>query len=106
MASSDGFYITLPSDGLMATFPNNTVAQFKTLLPQTIDLTDGEWEVGLSEMMYGISVKNISQEEAFFDMLITQEFSSQIKYPNHFKINRFHMEKNLHYAPVEMFHLS
>ena len=43
MASSDGIYLTLPSDGSMATFPN-TVAQFKTLLPQTIDLTDGELE--------------------------------------------------------------
>ena len=42
MANSDGFYLTLPSDGSMATFPNNTVAQFKTLLPQRIDLTDGE----------------------------------------------------------------
>ena len=53
MANSDGCYLTLPSDGWMATFPNNTVAQFKTLLPQRIDLTEGEWEVGLSEMMYG-----------------------------------------------------
>ena len=93
MTSSDGFYLTLPSDGSMATFPNNTVAQFKTLLPQRIDLTDGEWEVGLSEMMYGTSVKNIFQEEAFFDLLITQEFSSQIRDPNFFQINRFYMEK-------------
>ena len=81
MAKNDGFYLILHSDGSMATFPNNTVAHFKTLLPQTIDLTDGEWEVGLSEMMYGTSVKNISHEEAFFDMLITQEFSSQIRDP-------------------------
>ena len=49
--------------------------------------------MGLSEMIYGTSVKNISHEESFFDMLITQEFSPQIKDPNHFQINRFHMEK-------------
>lgn len=42
MAGSDGFYLTLPSDGSMEAFPQNTVAQFKTLLPQTVDLTDGE----------------------------------------------------------------
>ena len=68
--------MTLPSDGSMATFPNNTVAQFKTLLhvPQTLDFTDGESEVGLTELMYASSVKNISEEEAFFDLLITQEF--------------------------------
>lgn len=57
MAGSVGFCLTLPSDGSMETFPQNTVAQFKTLLPQTVDLTDGEWQVGL---MYGSSVKNIS----------------------------------------------
>ena len=43
--------------------------------------------------MYGTSVKNIFQVEAFFDMLITQEFSSQIRDPNFFQINRFHMKK-------------
>ena len=104
MASSDGFYLTLPSDGSMATFPNNTVAQFKTLFTQTIDLTDGEWEVGLSEMMYGTSVKNIFQVEAFFDMLITQEFSSQglQVFPN----QSFSHGKNLQYAPVGMFNFS
>lgn len=61
MAGSDGFYLTLPSDGSMETFPQNTEAQFKTLLPQTVDLTDGEWQVGLTEMMYGSSV-NTSQQ--------------------------------------------
>lgn len=56
MAQSKGFYLTLPSDGSMQTFLNNIIYQFKTLLPQHIDLTDGEWEVALTEMMYGTSI--------------------------------------------------
>ena len=59
MASSDGFYLTLPSGGSMVSFPNKIVAQFKTLLPQTIELTDVEWEVGLTEMMLVTSQKDL-----------------------------------------------
>lgn len=54
------------SDGSMETFPQNTVAQFKTLLPQTVDLTDGEWQVGLTEMMYGCSVKKHLSKRILF----------------------------------------
>lgn len=93
MAQSEGFYLTLPSDGSMKTFPNNRISQFKTLLPQNIDLTDGEWEVGLTEMMYGTSIENISENEAYFDVLITKEYSNQLADPNVFKTNRFQMRK-------------
>ena len=82
MAESSGFYMTLPSDGSMASFSSNTTAQFKTLLPQTVDLTDGEWEVALTEMMYPNSLKNITEEEAYFDILIPQSFAHHIKNPN------------------------
>ena len=91
MANSDGFYLTLPSDRSMATFPNNTVAQFETFLPERIDLTEGEWEVGLREMMYGSCVKIFPMKKPF-STLITQEFRAQIKDPNHFQIIRFHLE--------------
>lgn len=93
MAQSEGFYLTLPSDGSMKTFPNNMISQFKTLLPQTIDLTDGEWEVALTEMKYGTDVQNISDKEAYFDILITKEYSDQLGDPNLFKTNRFQKTK-------------
>lgn len=86
MAGSDGFYLTLPSDG-------STVAQFKTVLPQTVDLTDGEWQVGLTEMMYGSSVKNISANESYFDILVTQNFKPYVDDPDVFKINRFQINE-------------
>lgn len=93
MAQSEGFYLTLPSDGSMQTFPNNLISQFKTLLPQTIDLTDGEWEVALTEMMYGTSIENISENEAYFDLLITKPYTNQLGNPNLFNTNRFQMRK-------------
>lgn len=68
MTQSEGFYLILPSDGSMKTFPDNMVSQFITLLPQNIDLTDGEWEVALTEMLYGTSIENISENEAYFDI--------------------------------------
>lgn len=69
------------------------ISQFKTLLPQNIDLTDGEWEVALTEMMYGTSIENISENEAYFDVLITKEYTNQLGDPNVFKTNRFQMRK-------------
>ena len=43
------FYLTLPSNSSMTTFPDNTVANFRVKLPQTLDLS-GRWEVGLTEI--------------------------------------------------------
>lgn len=63
-----GFTWPSPSDGLMKTFQNNMISQFKTLSPQNIDLTDGQWEVALTEMLYGTSIENISNNEAYFDV--------------------------------------
>ena len=45
------FYMTLPSNSSQEFFPDNTLTEFTTKLPSTIELT-GEWEVGLAEMMF------------------------------------------------------
>jgi len=42
------FYLTLPSNSAAS----NSDANFTTLLPIQISL-DGEWEVGLAEIIYG-----------------------------------------------------
>lgn len=39
------FYMTLPSNSSMSHFPNNTLAEYTTRLPQPFDLA-GEWEIG------------------------------------------------------------
>ena len=54
----------------METFPENTVAQFKTFLLQTLDLSDEKWVVGLTEMMFPNNLENIDDvTEALFDIM-------------------------------------
>ena len=48
------FYITLPSDASMHLFQNNLIGKYTTRLFNPIDL-DGEWDVGLAEIIYPIS---------------------------------------------------
>lgn len=45
------FYITLPSDSSSEYYPENTAARFITRLCERVCL-DGEYEVGLAELMY------------------------------------------------------
>ena len=62
---STQFYITLPSNSLSS----NSAAEFITSLPVNINL-DGEWEVGLSEIIYGNTWFNITSNNdkiTFFD---------------------------------------
>lgn len=47
----DAFYITLPSNSSSEYYPDNTMAQFRTKLPNEIRLT-GNWEVGLSDILF------------------------------------------------------
>lgn len=93
MAQSEGFYMTLPSDGSHQSFPDNKLSDFKTLLPSTLDLTDGDWEVALTEMMYDHSVRNITPEEAYFDVAYEGTMQIYVKDPDPFKSGRFTFEK-------------
>ena len=45
------FYITLPSNSSQTFFPDNTVTKYATQLQSAVSL-DGEWEMGLSEIMF------------------------------------------------------
>jgi len=56
------FYLTLPSNSSMKYYPDNTLAQFKTRLLSTIDLT-GDWECGLSEIIYSNSWMSIARDQ-------------------------------------------
>ena len=55
------FYLTLPSNSSMDVYPNNTMANFKTKLPNRIEL-EGRWEVGIVEMQYPHSWYNLREE--------------------------------------------
>lgn len=52
----------------MTAFPEITVTQIKR--PQTLDLSDGEREVGLTEMIFPYYLENIDNlTEVMFDMI-------------------------------------
>lgn len=93
MARSEGFYMTLPSDGSHQSFPDNKLSDFKTLLPTTIDLTDGEWEMALTELIFDHSVRNITPEEAHFDVAYEAAMQGYVNDPDPFKTGRFTLEK-------------
>lgn len=93
MDAGEGFFMTLPSDGSYKTFPENTVAEFKTLLPQTIDLTSGEWEVGLTEVQYSGNVENISEKESYVDVIFENKYENLIENPDQGKTGRFRDEQ-------------
>jgi hypothetical protein len=52
------FHVTLPSDSSLSYFPNNSIAHFTTKLSERIQL-DGDYEVGLAEIIYPHSWYNI-----------------------------------------------
>ena len=54
------FYVTLPSNSSMEYFPNNKTSNFVTKLSRTLQL-DGEWEVGLAEIVYPHTWYNIHE---------------------------------------------
>ncbi|KAI8488092.1 hypothetical protein Bbelb_342100 [Branchiostoma belcheri] len=59
---ANSFYVTLPSDGSMDIFPENTVTNYRTKLAHPIELS-GEWEVGLVEIQYPHSWRNVREGE-------------------------------------------
>ncbi len=49
--SGTHFYLTLPSNASLDTFPDNKTTSYRVKLPQNIDL-EGSWEVGLYSITY------------------------------------------------------
>ena len=58
----NNFYLTLPSNSSMDVYPSNTMTNFKTRLPNRIEL-DGRWEVGLVEIQYPHSWYNLQEDQ-------------------------------------------
>ncbi len=62
------FYLTLPSNSSADYFPDNTLTNYFTKLPRAIDLTGGQWEVGLVEIQYPHTWYNLQEDEGWVDM--------------------------------------
>ena len=61
------FYLTLPSNSSQQFVPDNTLTEFTTKLPSTIELAN-EWEVGLAEIMFPRSWYTIPEEGAIIEV--------------------------------------
>ena len=59
MSQQQSFTINLVSNASMSTFPDNTLATFTTLLPQSLDL-HGTWEVALVELSWPVLIENVT----------------------------------------------
>jgi hypothetical protein len=57
----------------MSFFPNDTVAEFTTKLPETITL-DGDHEVALVELIYPFSVSNIQNGDSSLYMEVKNQY--------------------------------
>ncbi|GFY40917.1 uncharacterized protein F54H12.2 [Trichonephila inaurata madagascariensis] len=73
------FYVTLPSDSSMNFFPENKISHFKTQLPSPVYL-NGEWEVGLSKIIYPHSWLNVNEtNNCFLSKVGDGNISSTVK---------------------------
>lgn len=66
-ASSEGFYITLPSNASYELFKTNTVGCYTVDLAQAIELK-GQWLVGLCEISYPRTWFSLKAEHAYIDV--------------------------------------
>jgi hypothetical protein len=53
--------IVLPSNVSKRYFPNNTLCEYTVKLPEPIDLSKGQWEIGLSEIQFFKSWYNVTE---------------------------------------------
>jgi hypothetical protein len=47
----------------------------------------------MAEMMYSMDLKNISTQEAYFDVFVPQQHDRKVTYPNMYRWDRFTMQK-------------
>ena len=74
------FYITLPSNTNGA---QNTTSNFRVRLPEEIQLTGGEWEVGLVELQFPCSWYNVSdelEEDVYSDLVHSKLRQNEIEF--------------------------
>ena len=81
------FHLSLPIDGSLNVYPENTLSEFRTHLPQTMTLEDNDWEVGLSEIVYPTSIMNVQEKCNTFWVLVpayydARQYNVPVESPN------------------------
>ena len=67
----DTFYVVLPSNTPEPNtpLPANNTANYTVRLPNTLDLSEGDWSVALSSIIYPVSFQSAPKEEMFLEIL-------------------------------------
>ena len=71
------FYVILPSDSSVGSYPNNTVARFVTKLPERIHL-EGDYEMALAEIIYPHSWYNVDNTDGRYWLAVAQKHNADI----------------------------
>jgi hypothetical protein len=103
---SDQFYITLPSN----TQQNSTASNFRVSLPQRLRL-EGEWDVGLAEIIYPNSWFHLQKENYIFFKMLSKEARLKLNPGYYDNIDAFLNEINealvsyasLHFPEIQHF---
>ena len=74
------FYLTLPSNSSMSQYPDNHGGHFYTKLPQSLDLSTIDYEVGLAEIQYSNTFSNVRHNEAWFIFKSGEDHSTETVY--------------------------
>ena len=69
------FYVILPSDSSVGSYPNNTVARFVTKLPERIHL-EGDYEMALAEIIYPHSWYNVDNTDGRYWLAVAQKHNA------------------------------
>lgn len=80
MTVPDSFYVVLPSNASMKTFADNSQNKFKVKLDTALPLEDGKWSVGLTEIQYPKTWRNLT--DGYIEVLTTAERPQKFNFHN------------------------
>ena len=78
LCTMSGTYLVLPSNSSMSYFPDNTLADFRTKLPQPLHITNEPHEVALTELIFPYTFQNAEYGDLY---AIIDSSKSQAKEP-------------------------
>ena len=93
-AINDSFTVTVVSSASMNIFSENSLANFKNLLNEEINL-QGEWKVALTEITLPAHINNVTDTKLIYYKKTKSEQVkklTKIKFPGHMMVNELKLQ--------------
>ena len=87
--SGEDFHVHLISNVAPDVFPENTPSEFSTPLANEIDLSEGNWEVAVRQIMYPTHISTTSPKDKIFIFEYQLEHRNLLPYPPEHLKNAF-----------------